>query len=124
MNERSRDVFLRAGLPGKTFTERAPDAPNQRGGYHFGFAPDGSFVMRDEEGDALVEWDSYNLAYRALSDSTFDQMPEIEAGRCRYTRNAEQFGELMAVIDCFRSALKDAIAETEARFDVELPKYG
>jgi len=123
MNERYRAEFVRAGLPGHTFTEKAPDAPNGEGSYHFGFTPDGCFEFRSSEGAAVVEWDTYELAYRALSDPTFDPQPDIAAGRCRYTKNPEHFAMAVGVINHFREALRDVIAETEKRFDVELPKY-
>ena len=123
MNEHYKDKFLEAGLAGYTFTEIAPDAPNGAGRYHFGFRSDGAFEFRDEEGDAVVEWDSYTLAYRTLGDETYSPEKDIAEGRCRYTKNPEHFGMASAIISFFREALRVTIAETEEKFGVEMPKY-
>jgi len=123
MNEHYKDKFLKAGLAGYTFTEKAPDAPNRAGRYHFGFRSDGAFEFRDEEGDAIVEWDTYALAYRALGDESYNPEKDIVEGRCRYTKNPENFLMAQGIIGAFREALRVAIADAEKKFNVELPKF-
>ncbi len=123
MNEHHKEKFLEAGLAGYTFTEKAPDTPNGASCYHFGFRSDGAFEFRDEEGDAIVEWDTYALAYRTLGDERYNPEKDIAEGRCRYTKNPEHFGIASGIIPAFREALKVAIAETEEKYGVELPKY-
>lgn len=113
MNKNHRKRFLEAGLAGHTSAERAPDMPNGQGCYHFGFRSDGAFEFRNEEGDAIVEWDTYKMAYRALGDPAYDPTHDIQEGRCRYTKNPDHFGLALGVIPVFREALRTAIAETE-----------
>lgn len=123
MNEDHHEKFLDAGLAGHTFTEKALDMPNGEGHYNFGLKADGAFEFRDEEGDAIVEWNTYETAYRALGDPTYDPAKDIQQGRCRYTKNPEHFGRTAPVIPIFREALKIAIAETEEKYCVALPKF-
>jgi hypothetical protein len=123
MNEHYREKFLEVGLAGYTFTEKAPDTPNGAGCYHFGFRSDGAFEFRDEEGDAVVEWDTYELAYRALGDESYNPEEDITGGRCRYTKNPENFLMAQDIIFAFREALKVAIKDAEKKFGVQLPKY-
>ena len=41
LSEEHRKEILAAGLPGSSFTERAPDAPGGRGGFSFAIIPRG-----------------------------------------------------------------------------------
>ena len=124
MNEKYREKFLEAGLAGHSYTEKAPDMPNGEGAYHFGFrSNDGAFEFRNEEGDAVVEWDTYKMTFQALGDPTYDPTKDIKEGRCRYIKNPEHFGLAVNVIPIFREVLKIAIAETEKKYNVVLPKF-
>ena len=125
MSEHYRDKFLEAGLAGYTFREKAPDTPNGAGCYHFGFRSDGAFEFTDtdKEGDAILEWDTYELAYRALGDESYNPEKDMREGKCRYVKNMENFFMLGSVLFIFREALKVAISDAERKYNVELPKF-
>jgi hypothetical protein len=77
----------------------------------------------EHEGDAIAEYDSYELGFRMLSDASVDAAKQLEEGRFRILSKPEQWGTLMALLPVLRSACHTAIEETEEKFDLELPKY-
>ena len=118
-----REEFLAAGLAGTSFTERVPDAPGGEGYFSYAFADDGSVAFLEGEGDAVAEYDSYELGFRMLSDETCDGQEQIKAGRFRVISEPEQWARLMGLLPILRCACQRAVEEAEARFDLELPKY-
>jgi len=123
LTQEHRDQILAAGLAGSSFTERVPDAPDGLGYFSYAFAEDGSVDFIEGEGDAVAEYDSYELGFRMLSDETCRGQEQIEAGRFRIISQPEQWMRLMSLLPLLRSACRRAVEEAEARFELELPKY-
>ncbi len=118
-----RQAFLDAGLAGSSFTERVPDAPDGTGYFSYSFAADGSLGFMDGEGEAVAEYDSYELGFRMLSDASVDGDEQIEKGRFRIVSAPERWGALMSLLPILRDACRRAVEETEAKYGLELPKY-
>jgi hypothetical protein len=118
-----RQDILDAGLAGSSFTERVPDTPDGKGYFSYAFADDGTLDFMDGDGDAIAEYESYELGFRMLSDASFDGAKQIEEGRFRMIRKPEQWGALMSLLPILRKACQIAVEEAEVEFDLELPKY-
>jgi hypothetical protein len=123
LTENHRQEILNAGLAGTSFTERVPDAPDGKGHFSYAFAEDGSLDFTEGEGDAIAEYDSYELGLRMLSDECCDGMKQIEEGRFRMLTKPEQWAALMGLLPILRKACRMAIEIAEREFDLELPKY-
>lgn len=123
LNEHYRERFVQAGVVNISFTERCPDCPDGGGAFHYSFASDGTLGFIDHEGNAIVEYDSYDIAYRLLGDETCNMMELLEKGVLRFTRNIEHFLRLAELLPLMREAFHVAIADAENRFDIEMPKY-
>ena len=123
LTEHHRQEILGAGLAGLSFTERVPDAPDGKGYFSYAFAENGSVDFMEGEGDAVAEYDSYELGFRMLSDESIDPTTPIAEGRFRIITRPEHWRALMTLLPILRDACRDAIEEAEKKFDVELPKY-
>lgn len=127
LNEHYKELFVREGLAGHSFTERCPDAPDGKGYFTYAFAADGTmrFAEEIEEGDAVIEYDSYNIGYRAFGDEGFDSIKAFQDGTLRLTKSPELQMKTGHddVLQAFRGALHAAIADAERKFNIELPKY-
>jgi len=123
LSEEHREDILAAGLAGSSFTERVPDAPGGAGYFSYAFAADGSVAFLAGEGDAVAEYDSYELGFRMLSDESCNGREQIEAGRFRMISKPEQWARLMSLLPILRGACRRAVEESEVRFDLILPKY-
>jgi hypothetical protein len=77
----------------------------------------------DGEGDAIAEYDSYELGLRMLSDEHCDAAKQIEEGRFRMITKPEQWAALMRLLPILRKACQMAIDEAEQVFDLDLPKH-
>ena len=75
------------------------------------------------EGDAVIEYDSYDIGYRIAMDTTYDPVEPMKEGKLRYAKNVEQFVKLAPVVRIFHEAFCAAMEETEMKFNVEMPKY-
>lgn len=118
-----RQAFVDAGLAGVSFTERVPDAPGGKGYFSYVFGKDGSVDFMDGEGEAVADYDSYELGFRMLSDEGLDLSQPIADGRFRMISKPERWQTLMGLLPILRSACRRAIEEAERKFGVELPKY-
>ena len=118
-----RQDFVRAGLAGVSFTERVPDAPDGKGYFSYVFGKDGSVEFMDGEGEAVAEYDSYELGFRMLSDEGLDLAQPIADGRFRMISQPERWQTLMSLLPILRNACRQAIEEAERKFGLELPKY-
>lgn len=118
-----RDAILAAGLAGASFSERVPDAPGGAGRFSYAFTEDGSAGFADGEGEAVAEYDSYELGLRMLSDAGFDAGEQIEAGRFRILSRPDRWQALMSLLPLLRQACHEAIEDAEREFELELPKY-
>ena len=123
LNQHYKERFVQAGLLNMSFTEKSPDCPDGSGAFHYGFASDGTLSFIDHEGDAIVEYDSYDIGYRLIGDETCDARGLLKKGEFRYVKNTEHFVKLMKVLPLMREAFYVAIADAENKFNIEMPKY-
>jgi hypothetical protein len=123
LTQHHRRDFVAAGLAGMSFTERVPDAPDGKAYFSYVFGHDGSVEFMEGEGEAVAAYDSYELGFRMLSDETLDLAQPIATGRFQMISKPEQWQTLMRLIPILRSACRQAIADAEREFDVDLPKY-
>ena len=123
LNQHCKACFVQAGIAKMSFTERSPDCPDGSGAFHYAFASDGTLGFTSQEGDAIVEYDSYDIGYRLLGDETFDARELLKKGEFRYVRNTEHFVKLMKVLPLMREAFYVAIADAENKFNIDMPKY-
>jgi hypothetical protein len=117
-----REALLDAGLAGSCFTERVPDAPDGKGYFSYAISGDGRVDFMEGEGEAVAEYESYELGFRMLSDARFDNQRQIEEGRFRILSEPERWAALMGLLPILREACHRAIEEAEEEFGVELPK--
>ena len=123
LNQHYKERFLKAGIAGMSFTERCPDCPDGSGAFHYAFSPEGSLDFIDQEGEAVVEYDSYDIAYQLLGDEGCDTMELLNQGRLRFVQNFEHFVKLGEMLPLMREAFYFAINDAEKKFKVEMPKY-
>jgi hypothetical protein len=123
LTEEHREEVVKAGLSGLSFTERVPDAPGGSGFFSYAFDDEGRLDFMDGQGQAIAEYDSYELGLRLLSDADLDWAEALADGRFRIISKAEHWGALASVMPLLRAACHRAIEEAETRFGLELPKY-
>ena len=123
LSEEHRDEIVKAGLPGLSFTERVPDSPDGKGYFSYAFDAQGRLEFMEGEGEAVAEYDSYELGLRLLSDESMDAPQAIADGRFRIISRPEHWGALTGVMHLLRATCHRAIEEAEVKFDLELPKY-
>ncbi len=123
LNENYKERFVQAGVVDMSFTEKCPDCPDGNGGFHYHFASDGALEFTDHEGDAILEYDSYDIGYRLLGDENYDAMELLGKGTLRLSENAEHFMKLAEVMPLMREGFHVAIADAEKKFNIEMPKY-
>jgi len=123
LNQHYRERFVQAGIVNMSFTEKCPDCPDGSGAFNYAFAADGKLGFIDETGNAIIEYDSYDIAYRLLGDESYDIMEFLGEGAMRFTRNAGHFGKLAELMPLMREAFYAAIADAENKFNIEMPKY-
>ena len=123
LSEEHREEILEAGLPGSSFTERVPDAPDGKGYFSYAFDAEGRLDFIEGEGQAIAEYASYELGFRLLSDPTMDGAKHMEDGSFRIVSEPEQWARLMSLMPALRATCHRTIEEAEKKFDLELPKY-
>jgi len=123
LNHHYKERFVQAGIVNMSFTEKCPDCPDGSGGFHYQFASDGTLRFIDQEGDAIIEYDSYDIAYRLLGDGSYDTMELLNQGSLRFVEKAEHFVKLAELISLMREAFYEALADAEKKFNIEMPKY-
>ncbi len=123
LSEEHREEIVKAGLPGLSFTERVPDAPDGKGYFSYAFDERGLLDFMEGEGEAIAEYDSYELGLRLLSDESMDAAAALADGRFRILSKPECWGALTGVMQLLRATCHRAIEETETKFGLELPKY-
>ena len=123
LNQHYKERFVQAGVVNMSFTEKCPDCPDGSGGFHYQFASDGTLRFIDQEGDAIIEYDSYDIAYRLLGDGGYDTMELLNQGSLRFVEKAEHFVKLAELISLMREAFYEALADAEKKFNIEMPKY-
>ena len=123
LNQHYKERFLQAGIVNMSFTEKCPDCPSGSGVFHYAFASDGTLGFIDEEGDAVIEYDSYDIAYRILGDESYNAMELFDKGGLRFIKNIEHFVKLADLLPLMREAFYVAIADAENKFNIEMPKY-
>ena len=123
LNQHYKERFVQAGIVDMSFTEKCPDCPDGRGAFHYAFAPDGTLEFVEQEGDAILEYNSYDIGYRLLADENCDMMELLNRGELRFVQGIEYFLKLGEVLPLMREALYAAIAEAEKKFNIEMPKY-
>ncbi len=123
LTEEHLEEIVKAGLSGLSFTERVPDAPDGKGYFSYAFDDRGRLEFMEGEGEAVAEYDSYELGLRLLSDESTDAPQAIADGHFRIISKPEHWGALTGVMHLLRATCHRAIEEAEARFGLELPKY-
>jgi hypothetical protein len=123
LNQHYKERFVQAGIVNMSFTERCPDCPDGSGALHYAFASDGTLSFVDHEGDAIIEYDSYDIAYRLLGDESYHIMELFHKGVLRFIQNIEHFAKLTEFLPLMREAFYVAIADAENKFNIEMPKY-
>jgi hypothetical protein len=123
LNQHYKERFVEAGIVNMSFTERCPDCPDGSGAFHYAFASDGTLEFVDREGNAIIEYSSYDIAYRLLGDESCDMRELFHKGVLRFIQNIEHFVKLAEVIPLMREAFQAAIADAENKFNIEMPKY-
>jgi hypothetical protein len=123
LTEEQREEILKAGLSGSSFTERVPDAPDGRGYFSYAFDAEGRLDFMEGEGQAVSEYESYELGFRLLSDPNIDGRKHLEEGRFRIISEPERWAALMGLMPFLREACQRSIEEAEERFGLEPPKY-
>jgi hypothetical protein len=123
LNQHCKERFVQAGIVNMSFTEKCPDCPDGSGAFHYAFASDGTLRFIDQEGEAVIEYDSYDIAYRLLGDKTCDTMELLDKGVLRFTKNTGHFVKLTKLLPLMREAFYVAIADAENEFDIEMPKH-
>lgn len=123
LNKKYKDRFLQSGVAGHSFTEKTPDSPSGTGYFSYAFASDGTLDFIEEVGEAIVEYNSYEIGHRALADPGVDAGKLMAEGKLRFTENAELFTKLIPLIPLMREAYYAVLDEVNEKFDVEMPKY-
>jgi len=123
LTEEHCEEIVKAGLPGLSFTERVPDAPDGKGYFSYAFDELGHLDFMQGQGQAIAEYDSYELGLRLLGDPSMDAQSALADGRFRIISKPEDWAALTGVMPLLRATCHRAIEEAEARFDLELPKY-
>jgi len=123
LSDEHRKEILEAGLPGSSFTERVPDAPDGKGYFSYAFDADGRLDFIEGEGQAIAEYASYELGFRLLADPSLDGAKHMQDGSFRIVSQPERWARLMALMPILRATCRRAIEEAEKNFDLELPKY-
>jgi hypothetical protein len=123
LNQHYKERFVQAGIVNMSFTEKCPDCPDGSGAFHYAFASDGTLGFVEREGDAIVEYDSYDIGYRLLGDETCDIRELLNKGVFRFVKNIEHFVKLAELLPLMREAFYVAIADAENKFNIEMPKY-
>jgi len=123
LNQQYKERFVQAGIVNMSFTEKCPDCPDGSGAFHYAFALDGTLGFIDEEGDAIIEYDSYDIAYRLLGDESYNTIELLDKGGVRFIQNVEHFIKLAELLPLLREAFYVAIADAENKFNIEIPKY-
>lgn len=120
-----RHKFVEAGLTGKSFTEKAPDMPWKR--LNYSFTKDGTlkfdFKSKEDTGQTVIDYVDLETGYRALADANFDYMKAFEEGKFRLQPSADDALRMAPMMPEMAMAFRKAIADTEKKFDIELPKY-
>ncbi len=123
LTEEHLEEIVKAGLSGLSFTERVPDAPDGKGYFSYAFDDTGHLDFMEGEGEAVAEYDSYELGLRLLSDESMDAAEALVDGRFRMVSKPEDWAALSGVMSLLRTTCHRAMAEAETKFDLELPKY-
>ena len=123
LNQNYKEHFVEAGVVNVSFTEKCPDCPDGSGEFHYQFAADGTVEFTNVEGNAVIEYDSYDIGYRLLADENYDGMALLEKGEIRHSGNLDHFILLAELLPLLREALYVAIADAENKFNIEMPKY-
>ena len=123
LNQHYKERFVQAGLVNMSFTEKCPDCPNGSGAFHYAFESDGTLRFIDREGEAVIEYDSYDIAYRLLGDESCNTMELFDKGVLRFIKNTGHFVKLAEFLPLMREAFYVAIADAENKFNIEMPKY-
>jgi hypothetical protein len=123
LNQHYKERFVQAGITNMSFTEKCPDCPDGSSAFHYAFESDGTLGFIDHEGDAIIEYDSYDIAYRLLGDESYDTMELLEKGGLRFLQNIEHFMKLGELLPLMREAFYVAITDAENKFNIEIPKY-
>ena len=120
-----RRKFVEAGLAGKSFTERAPDIPLGR--LNYSFDSEGNlewdFNSQRDTGECLISYTSWREAYRSLADKDYDYWKAYDEGIFRLDRGQDEILKMAPLMQDMARAFIKAIAETEKKFNMELPKY-
>jgi hypothetical protein len=123
LNENYKERFVEAGIVDVSFTEKCPDCPDGSGEFNYQFASDGTIEFTNQEGGAIIEYDSYDIGFRLLADEHYDGMELLEKGEIRYSKNLDDFFKLLEVLPLLREALHVAVVDAERKFNIEMPKY-
>ena len=123
LNQHYKERFFQAGIVNMSFTEKCPDCPDGSGAFHYAIEADGTLRFIDQLGNAIVKYDSYDIAYRLLRDESYDTMELLEKGVLRFIQNIEHFVKLAELLPLMREAFYVAIADAENKFNIEMPKY-
>ncbi len=123
LNEHYKEHFAQSGVGGHSFMEKAPDSPSGTGFFSYSFDADGTMRFIENEGEAVVEYDFYEIGHRALADPNVDARKLMEEGKLRFIKNAELFTKLIPLIPLMREAYYAIVEDVEKKFNVDMPKY-
>jgi hypothetical protein len=123
LNQHHKEQFVQAGIINMSFTEKCPDCPDGSDGFHYRFASDGTLEFTDQVGEAIIEHDSYDIAYRLLGDADYDSMELLGNGSIRFVEKTDHFVKLAELMPLMREAFYSALADAERKFNIKMPKY-
>ena len=123
LNQHYKERFVKAGIVNMSFTEKCPDCPNGSGAFNYAFALDGTLGFIEEEGDAIIEYDSYDIAYRLLGDENYNTIELLDKGGVRFIQHVDHFIKLAELLPLMREAFYVSIADAEYKFNIEMPKF-
>ncbi len=120
-----RYQFVRAGLVGHSFTEKAPDMPWKR--LNYSFDERGTWVFdwsaEHDTGETIIEYINVEEGHRSLVDINYPYMSNLLKGIFRIFPTAEFALRMAPMMPYMIRCHNQAIDEAETKFNVELPKW-
>ena len=123
LNRNYKKEILDSGVAGHSFTEKTPDSPSGNGMFSYAFAQDGTLGFIEEEGESVVEYDSYDIGHHALADPNVDAAKLAAEGKLRFVKNPELLIKLVCLVPLMREAYYAVMDQVEEKFGVEMPRY-
>lgn len=108
-DEPPADLLAAGRAGGLGFHRESPGCPGRKELFQLCDRSRGSRRLHGGEGEAIAEYDSYELGFRMLADASIDAGEQIEAGRFRILREPELWSALMSLLPILRQACRRAV---------------